>query len=428
MAAPSPLPLTPTTAPRSPALTSTPTRGTPSPPASPPPPARVASAHPRPAHAHPRPLPLPQSQTRAVPGRAPAAVGSSPRGRAPSRCRGETPSTKEGEQQKAGHTHTRTAAPSACGETPASPPEPRQRGREAAEKRRLSARAAATMGCCTGRCTLIFLCSLQLVSARPSAPGHASASRGVGRDGRSPPAPRARSCPRRVRVRAASPAPDGPSPPHPRPVSFAVGGEEDAAWARAAPWPGRGKAADRGGGRGASTRAAVSAPGLRERHSPASASLGGVLAPRWGRAEASPGCCKRTMRRKGRTPPPPGRHPLPWGGSGPGGAGRCRRGPPVSARWGRVREGNRRRRLSPFSVLLNLCESGTCRPSAVTFPEVPFLRLNIRQRAIVPTERCIIFSLFAEVGVFVSEKRVIDTKHCQTIIILPLWLISWMIK
>lgn len=84
------------------------------------------------------------------------------------------------------------------------------------------------------------------------------------------------------------------------------------------------------GGRGASTRAAVSALGLRERRSPAPAPLGGVLAPRWCQAGAFPGCCKRTLgRRKGRTPPPPGRQPLPWGGSGSGAAaaGRpCQRG------------------------------------------------------------------------------------------------------
>ena len=49
------------------------------------------------------------------------------------------------------------AAPSGCGEPPLRP----AARREAEEQPRRS----ATMGCCTGRCTLIFLCSLQLVSA-----------------------------------------------------------------------------------------------------------------------------------------------------------------------------------------------------------------------------------------------------------------------
>lgn len=51
-------------------------------------------------------------------------------------------------------------------------------------------RRSGTMGCCTGRCTLIFLCALQLVSG--AAPGLGGGQRrlGEGSEQKAPPAPR----------------------------------------------------------------------------------------------------------------------------------------------------------------------------------------------------------------------------------------------
>lgn len=97
--------------------------------------------------------------------------------------------------------------------------------------------------------------------------------------------------------------------------------------------------------------------------------------------------------------------------AGPDAAGRCRRrekmrgpaSPPLS-----------------FSVFLNLCKSGVCRPTTVTFLGVSFLCLSIPQRAIETTERCRFFSLFSGVGIFILEKTVVEINHRQPTIILHL--------
>uniref|UniRef100_A0A8D2MNC9 Sodium/potassium-transporting ATPase subunit beta-1-interacting protein n=2 Tax=Passeriformes TaxID=9126 RepID=A0A8D2MNC9_ZONAL len=134
-------------------------------------------AHPRPPPPHPRSLCPPRPGPRTpTPGRCPF-----PRARAGQRlrCRGcqpwgradpaallpppeRSPSTKERGSGRRG-THARPAAPSGCGE-----PQARLRGRASAGGKKRSGGGgspAATMGCCTGRCTLIFLCSLQLLAA-----------------------------------------------------------------------------------------------------------------------------------------------------------------------------------------------------------------------------------------------------------------------
>lgn len=229
------------------------------------------------------------------------------------------------------------------------------------------------MGCCTGRCTLIFLCSLQLVSARPPAPGHAEASPGWGGGGGggggkrralSPPRAHGAAVPRSAELSAPRASAGGPAPlPTARPLqppglgSFAARQEEEkkAAWGESGPRAEEGRG---GGCRGASARAAA-LPTLPE----------GERLPRpglsWRRPRSPPPVPGRGFPRllevgaeekEGEDGAPLGRCPLRAGaaGPGPGAADRpCRGGGGAGGMRVCVREKHRhrRRRRFPFFCL-----------------------------------------------------------------------------